>query len=253
MNREYLIKWQRKDYSNLKKAVNQFNKKIKEFEKIDKDLILPDIVNYQDLKSDIVTRKQLNQTINSLNRIKFKSALDEIELASGEKITRWEYQDVIRKQPKAIEKIQKDLEKEYNNTFKGLKNDRIIKLENTLKTLNNYQNKEGASLKYALDRIKKIGQVDYEMKKAKIFKDNFLYALKEGAVKFKNYKLFYNDLKKIKNPKEFYEYVKDSDTLMDLFTWYDDETGTLKYGAFKSNEDAFNNALVNDFGYILDE
>ena len=254
MNREYLIKWQRKDYSNLKKAVNQFNKKIKAFEKLDKDLILPDIVNYQDLKSDILTRKQLNQTINSLNRIKFKSALDRIELASGESITRWEYQDVLRKQPKAIEKVQKDLEKEYKNaTFKGIKNDRIVKLESTLRTLKNYQNKEGSSLKYSLDRIRKLGNVDYEMKKPQTFKDNFMKAIKEGASTFKNYKMFYNDLKKIKNPKEFYNFVKDSDTLMDLFIWYNDETGTLQYGSFKNNEDAFNNALVNDLGYILDE
>ena len=91
------------------------------------------------------------------------------------------------------------------------------------------------------------------MKKAQTFKDNFMYALKEGASTFKNYKLFYNNLKKMKNPKEFYNFVKDSDTLMDLFVWYNDETGTLTYGSFKNNEEAFNKALIDDFGYILDE
>lgn len=256
MKREYLIKWKKSDYSELRKAVNLFNKKIKEFEKIDKELDIPDLVKYKDLKSDILTRKQLNQTLSSLNRIKFKNAFDEIKLTSGDKIIRWEYNDIKRKQPLAIKKVENNLEQEYlkiPKDFKGLKNDKIQKLESTLKTLQNFQNKTGESLRYSLNRIKKLGQVDYEMKKAQTFRDNFMKALKEGASTFKNYKLFYNDLKKIKNPKEFYEWVKDSDTLMDLFIWYNDETGTLQYGSFKNNEDAFNNALINDFGYILEE
>lgn len=254
MKKEYLIKWNRKDYSNLKKAINQFNKRIKEFEQLDKEVELPNIVNYQDLKSDILTRKQLNQTISSLNRIRFKNAFDEIVLASGEKITRWEYRDIEKRLPVAVEKVQKDLQEEYlklPNEYKGLKNDRIQKLESTLRTLQNYQTKEGLSLKYSLNRIRKIGNVDYEMKKAQTFKDNFIKGLKEGASSFKNYKMFLNDLEKIKNPKEFYNYIKSSDTFMDIFVWYNDETGTITYGSFKNNEEAFNNALVNDFGYNI--
>lgn len=255
-NKEYLIRWQRKDYNNLRKAVNQFNKKIREIDKLDNNLDLPNLVKYQDLKSDILTRKQLKQTISSLNRIKFKNAFDEIKLTSGDSVIRWEYNDVIRKQPIAIEKVQKSLEEEYlklPKDFKGLKNDKIQKLESTLRTLNNFQNKTGDSLKYSINRIRKLGQVDYEMKKAQTFRDNFLLAIKEGASSFKNYKMFYEDLKKIKNPKEFYDFVKNSDTLMDIFIWYNDETGTLQYGSFKNNEEAFNNALVNDFGYNLEE
>lgn len=255
-NKEYLIKWTRKDYNNLKKAVNQFNKKIREVEKLNKDLDLPNVISYQDVKSDILTRKQLNQTINSLNRSRFKNAFDEIILSSGESISRWEYRDILKKQPIAIEKVQKSLEEEYlklPKEFKGLKNDRIQKLEATLRTIQNFQNKSGDSLRYSINRIRKLGQVDYEMKKAQTFRENFLNSIKEGASSFKNYKMFYDDLKKIKNPKEFYDYVKNSDTLMDIFIWYNDETGTLQYGSFKNNEDAFNNALVNDFGYNLEE
>lgn len=255
MNKEYLIKWNKDDYSNLRQAVNQFNKRIKQMEKLEKDIELPNLVKYIDLKSDILTRKQLNQTINSLNRIKFKNAFDEIILQSGEKITRWEYKDIEKRQPRAIEVVKKSLQQEYSRLpkeFKGLKNDRIQKLESTLKTLKNYQKKEGSSLRYSINRIRKIGNVDYEMKKAQTFRENFIKGIKEGASSFKNYKMFLRDLEKIKNPKEFYDFVKDSDTLMDVFIWYNDETGSLTYGSFKNNEEAFNNALVNDFGYTID-
>lgn len=253
MNKEYMIKWSKKDYSNLRKSINRFNKKIREFEKLDNEMQLPNVINYKDIKEDILTRKQLKQTISSLNRIKFKNALDEIKLSSGETISRWEYNDIMKRQPIAIEKIQKDLaEEQKNQTFKGLKNEKVERLEATLKTLQNFQKKTGSSLRYSLDRIRKIGGVDYEMKKAQTFKDNFLRALKEGASTFKNYKMFADDLKKIKNPKEFYEYVKYSDTFMDLFIWYNDETGTITYGNFNNNEEAFNNALVNDFKYELE-
>ena len=256
MKKEYLIKWSKNDYSNLRRAVNQFNKKIKEFQKIDNELELPNLFKYKELKEDIITRKQLNQTLSSLNRIKFKNAFDKITLSSGEKISRWEYQDIMKRQPQAITQVKKSLKEEYSKMpkeFKGLKNDRIQKLESTLKTLKSFDKKSGTSLRYSLDRIRKLGNVDYEMKRAQTFKDNFLKGIKEGASTFKNYKMFYNDLKKIKNPKEFYDFVKDSDTLMDIFIWYNDETGSLTYGSFKNNEEAFNNALINDFGYILDE
>ena len=254
MNKEYMIKWSKKDYSNLRNAVNKFNRKIKKLEQLESDIELPNLIKYSDLKSDILTRKNLNKTIASLNRVKFKNAFDEIKLASGETITRWEFNEIMKKQPIAIEKIQKDLAEEKKNlTYKGLKNEKVEKLESTLKTLKNFHKKEGSSLRYSLNRIRKIGGIDYEMKKAQTFKDNFLKALEEGASTFKNYKMFAQDLKKIKNPKEFYKYVKDSDTFMDLFIWYNDETGTIAYGNFKDNEEAFNNALINDFGYDLEE
>lgn len=253
MNKEYMIKWTRKDYSNLRKSINQFNKKIKELEKLESEMELPNVINYKDIKADILTRKQLKQTLSSLNRIRFKNAFDEIKLSSGEIISRWEYNDIMKKQPIAIEKIEKDLKEEMKNqSFKGLKNEKVERLESTLKTLQNFQNKQGSSLRYSLNRIRKIGGIDYEMKKAQTFKDNFLKALKEGASTFKNYKMFAKDLEKIKNPKEFYNYVKDSDTFMDLFIWYNDETGTITYGNFNNNEEAFNNALINDFGYELE-
>ena len=171
--------------------------------------------------------------------------MDEVILQSGEIISKWEYNDIMKRKEIATETISRQLEEETKNlTYKGLKNDRIKKLEKTLETIENFETKTGSELKYSLERIKKLGQIDYEIKKAQTFRDNFMYALKEGASTFKNYKLLKRELGKIKNPKQLYDYISQTPILMDLFLWYDDETGHLKYGGFSKNEEAFGDALV---------
>ena len=68
MSKQSLIRWKRSDYGSLQKAVNQFNKTIKELESIESDLVLPDPINYKNIKSGITTRRELNRIIGSLQR-----------------------------------------------------------------------------------------------------------------------------------------------------------------------------------------
>lgn len=247
-----MIKWNKNDYLQLQKAARAFNKKIKILEKYDLvDYDLPEKVVYKDLKKDILTRKQLNQTLSSLASFQKGSAIDEAKLQSGEIISRWQLGEIIKRKPIATETIKNQLALEVANeeertSFKGLVNERIDRLTQTLNTLENYDKKTGQALKYAIDRIMKVGSVDYELKKAQTFRENFMYALKEGARTFKNYSTFKKQLDSIKDPKEFYDYLKNSDTFMDLFVWYKEDEG-LTYGAFASNEEAFDSALEKDF------
>lgn len=251
-----MIKWNRNDYLQLQKAVRQFNKRINVLQKYDLvDYDLPDEVVYKDLKKDILTRKQLNQTLSSLSSFQRGSAIDEVKLQSGDIISKWQMGEIIKRKPIAIETIKNQLAQEVANeeertSFKGLVNERIDRLQQTLNTLENYDKKTGQALKYAIDRIMKVGSVDYELKKAQTFRDNFMYALKEGASTFENYKLLKQKLDSIKDPKEFYDYLKNSDTFMDLFIWYKEGEG-LTYGGFNSNEEAFNSALEKDFEITL--
>lgn len=60
------IKWKQKDYLSLGRAVSQFNKKINELNKEEKKLYLPELKNYKDIKSKILTRNELNRVIRSL-------------------------------------------------------------------------------------------------------------------------------------------------------------------------------------------
>ena len=59
-------------------------------------------------------------------------------------------------------------------------------------------------------------------------------------------------IKSIKNPNKFYEVMKQSTILMDIFLWYKDDDGSLVYSTFDTNEQAFNSALVNDLNFDID-
>ena len=51
MAKQYNIKWNRSDIGKLSSAVRQFNKTIKKLESAESDLVLPDVVDYKELKS----------------------------------------------------------------------------------------------------------------------------------------------------------------------------------------------------------
>ena len=76
--------------------------------------------------------------------------------------------------------------------------------------------------------------------------DNFYKAL-DGAKNFEHYREFKAKLKSIRNPNKFYDIVKKSPILMDIFLWYKADDGGLIYSVFDTNEQAFNYALREDF------
>ena len=89
-----IIKWKQGDYISLGKAVSQFNKKISELEKEGKKLYLPQKLNYQETKQNILSRQELNRLINSLRRFQREGAEDIYTLESGEQITKWERREL---------------------------------------------------------------------------------------------------------------------------------------------------------------
>ena len=60
---------------------------------------------------------------------------------------------------------------------------------------------------------------------------------------YKNYKLLKEKLEGIENPIQFYNYVKQSDIISDLFLFYKDKATAQTYGGFVDNQEAFNTAL----------
>ena len=72
--------------------------------------------------------------------------------------------------------------------YKGISNDKIDSLESTLKTLKEYDKKTGQSLRYAIERIKRVGSTDYDYFKAQVFRENFMKAL-DNVKNFDNYKV----------------------------------------------------------------
>lgn len=236
------IRWKRGDYITLGRAVSQFNKKINELKSEENALYLPEEITYNDLKGEILTRKELNRKIKSLKSFLLEDATDIIELSSGEKVTKWEKQELSILARTASRRLQKELSS-IDKIEKPYTTQEEIQINAQLKNLKNWQNKSGFEFKKMKERLYSIGVSDYEMRKANIFRENYLNSMKEAYGNFENFEILESKLKTIKNPKSFYDFIKKSEYLSDLFLYYDDESGTLVYGGLGSNEDIFNSEL----------
>lgn len=70
MSKQYNIRWGRSDYSRLSHLIRKVNKKVFEIEVKRPDIAgyQPAMLDYQDVKADIKTRKDFNNFINKYNR-----------------------------------------------------------------------------------------------------------------------------------------------------------------------------------------
>ena len=241
-----LIRWKRGDYIKLGQAVSRFNKIINSLD-TDERKFLPDLKDYQEIKEHITSRKELNRVIKSLRRVNTENLLNTKILESGEEISKWEYQELNKARRRAF----RNLELERESILKdrpsiGMGDERLSEIHAIEQSFIDLENKTGSSLKRVMQRIFSVGRSDYELAKAELFRKNFYTALEEIS-NFQNYDVLKKRLDKIKNPIKFYEFVKQSPILMDLFLWYK-ESDSLFYGSFSSNQEAFNSSLLFHLG-----
>lgn len=244
---ESLIRFRRSDAGKLSYAIRQFNKKIKELEGLEREFA-PEELKYSEVKERITSRKEFNRVLKSLKRFTRKGQEDIVKLDSGENISKWERHELNLASKRATKMLTLEYMKEVQNPVNvfGMKNDRISQIESTLENINKIENATGGKFKKIKERIFKLGVTDKELKKAKIFKENFLKDLNSNRIKnFKNYNLFINYINtKLKNPIKFYETIQKSEVFSNIFLWYDSEQDTLyPFGDYKTNEEGFNNGL----------
>ena len=241
-----LIRWKRGDYIRLGRAISKFNKTINEIEIDEKD-ILPEIKNYKELKESINSRKELNRVINALNRANVETLTDSVAYESGEELTRWEFNEIN----KAMRRALRNLESEKASILTGresigMGDERLSEIKAIEKSFETLGERKGSEFERIKERILSLGRSDYKITKNKQFRENFYKAL-EGISNFQNYELLKHELDKIKNPTKFYDYVKQSPVLMDLFLWYK-ESDSLFYGGFTDNQEAFDSTLMFHLG-----
>lgn len=215
---ENLIRWSRKDYSLLRKTVNQFNRRIKELESFGQEVV-PELVTYKDVKADITSRKEFNRRIRELEKLSERGQAKIVELESGEKITKWELNKLKNARTRATNRLQRELIAEQNSLTPS--NKRINEIKATLKSFENLELKKGSDLKRLKSRLENQGISDYELKQAKQFQENFIKAYRKmrrkEIVKF---------AKSYKNPLDFYNAIKNTN-LTDLQERYDVEEGLI--------------------------
>ena len=241
-----LIRWKRGDYVRLGRAISKFNKVINEIEIDEKD-VLPELKNYKELKESINSRKELNRVINALNRANIKTLTDTVVYESGEEVTRWESSEIN----KAMRRALRNLESERAGILSsresiGMGDERLSEIKAIERSFESLGERKGSEFERIKERIFSLGRSDYKITRDKQFRENFYKAL-EGISNFQNYGILKHELDKIKNPTKFYDYVKQSPVLMDLFLWYK-ESDSLFYGGFSDNEDAFDSTLMFHLG-----
>ena len=247
-----LIRWKRKDSENLTRAINKFNREVKALK--NENITLPDKATYNDLRDHITSRKELEEVINSLNSANRRTLTEVQKLSSGETVSSYEYNEAIRKKDIATKNLIQEMNKiqgERNitgNRYMG--EERITEIQSTLEALDStFESKE--NFERMQKRLNFLGRTDYELARNKQFMENFFTAL-DDISNFENAEMLKKELKKIKNPNKFYDYVKKSPILMDIFLWYKEDDGSLIYSNFDTNEQAFNSALVNDLNFNID-
>lgn len=251
------IKWKRGDYVRLGRAVAEFNKKINELKNEENKLYLPEEIKYQEQKGRIYSRKELNRVINSLKRFSNENATDILENEIGEKITRWEKNELNKQAKIAARNLNRQIQELNIPQYDGFSraqmgSEELRKLQSTLKNINELNTSTGDKTKRIRRRIKELGTLDYKMYKAIIYRDNYMKALQEYSSNFESYSLLIEKLESIKNPVNFFNYIQKSNALTDFFTWYNDNEGSLIYGGFLNNEEVFQYGL-EELGIIEEE
>ena len=239
-----LIRWKRSDYVRLSKAVNKFNKQVNEL--TSKGInYAPEVKSYQSIKENIYTRKELNRLINSMKKFTIETS-KKVELESGREMTAWEYKDIRLARNRARRYLESKLEmQQRENPYAkfGIETKEIEQTRKTIESLDKLETKaDKFEMQRLINRIKNLGSYDVEMKRATQYKENYLKALEQMS-NYDNYDLLKEKLDSIKNPEEFYEFIKQSDQLSDLFEYYETSPQAQTYGGFDNNQEAFNRAL----------
>lgn len=240
------INWKRGDFVRLGRAVSDFNKKINELNKEERKLYLPEKIDYKEAKENITTRKELNRLINSLRRFQAEGAEDLYITGAGETITKWERRELGIQSRIAQTRLRaelKNLEKPLESGFSRVQmgSIRAREIEAQIKNLKQIETKRGYEFNALKRRIMSQGASDYTMKKAIVFRENYINEMKKYS-HFDNYDKLMKKLNSISNPVSFFNFVSQNELTGDL-TYQSDEVYT---------QEAFN-SFVQDFGIEIDE
>lgn len=117
MPKNSVIKWRKEDERVLRKAISDFNKKVRKLEKTRKDKsYLPSEIDYEGTKELVKTRSELDRIVRSLGRFSGQEAFKKVTLPSGEELTNWEKKEISYQKASAVRRIKKrmaQIEKPY--------------------------------------------------------------------------------------------------------------------------------------------
>ena len=243
-----VIRWKKEDKDALEKAVRNFNRRIVELERLGYKN-LPKKESYEELRGikelqkgaknrEILSRKELNYKIASLNRFR-ESTAESVELPGGQQVTLWEKDEISRLKRRATRSLESEIRELYNNKRDK---DWIRARERTLEHLDDIYTLKGANYRNKLELIKNTASADRELIKAQQWVDNYMDAL-DKAVGYTNLDVLKDKLKRMKNPIKIYDFISQEPLLEDFLDDYRDGGQAQSYPKYSNNDEAFNDAL----------
>lgn len=88
-----------------------------------------------------------------------------------------------------------------------------------IRNLKKLEQKQGRDFVNLKNRIKYYGNLDYNMVKATIYRENFMYAF-SFSKNMEGYEMLLSRLNRIKNPVNFYKFISKSNVFSDIFEYY---------------------------------
>lgn len=217
------IKWNKKSDTQLKKAISDFNMRVKKLRKARKDVsYIPEEIGYRATKKLITTESELSDVLSSLRSFRGTKAFKKVTLKSGESLTAWEYENLKAKQKKAKARVKKELLK-VNRPYGKMGTIEFQKLKSVEKSIKDFEKLRGNKLEIAIQRIENFGSSDFEMRRAVIYKENYLSMLKEEFQNETGYRKLRKAIKDL-NPIDFYNNIKIAELgekLKDITFMYD--------------------------------
>lgn len=233
------IKWTKSDTARLNNAIRTFNKEVKKHLEDIPEKYLPKLKEYQKVKSEIYSRKDLELAISTMKRIKNKNAFNLIssKANSNVKITNWELQTAKRYDRQNQVKLQMEYNKVLESIEKGetkvMKNaygepitdksgNKIVqavfsdtyknKLEGYLKETNVemlLRSEDNYRKDLLLERIYRRGGDLFEYKKSEIYRENYLRSI-EDYQNLDHYEEVVNYIKNM-DAREFFKKIQKAD------------------------------------------
>lgn len=102
----------------LNRAINNFNRKVKRLESVDREIDIPEKANITAIKDRITNKWELNREIDRLERFTQRNAEELVKNKAGVVLSRWEYENLQREQKRLNARLLREIERYGNITPK---------------------------------------------------------------------------------------------------------------------------------------
>lgn len=172
--------------TELRRAVSNFNSKVKRLESVDREIDIPEKASITAIKERVTNKWELNREIDKLERFTQRNAEELVKNKSGVVLSRWEFENIQREQKRLSARLLREIERygkikpsEFGEkqvlSYAQMGDDKLFNLESRYKAIKNKNIKD-----INKDQLSKlIGYINttnanYRSTKKEIFYDNFI-------------------------------------------------------------------------------